>query len=164
MIQNLEKQFSLNDLGEVRLRVGLKTLRNRKVRRFFLSQKRYIQKVSKSLVCNVLRQHRHLSKIQEDQMASLRWKNSIMLNLQCKSMKRNIACLMYLTTSKRPDTLYDAVKLFYFCNNPQNKHLAALKILIRYVRERNHRKTFTMVLNPYMFWRQRLWFVWRLEI
>ena len=131
----LSESFAMKDLGSANKILGMKITRDRKNRKLWLSQERYIEKVLERFnmseakpVCSPLADHFKLGSHQcptsdEDkaEMKSIPYSSAV-------------GSLMYALVCTRPDIAFAVGVVSRFLSNPGKEHWAAVKWILRYLR------------------------------
>nr|GEU52889.1 zinc finger, CCHC-type [Tanacetum cinerariifolium] len=122
----LASMFSMKDMGEVDVILGIKIKRENK--RIVITQSHYIKKILKkfnnedcSLVSNPM-----------DPVEKL--KPNTGKPVDHLEYSRAIGCLMYLMTSTRPDIAYAVGRLSRFTSNPSRQHWQAITKVFKYLK------------------------------
>jgi hypothetical protein len=133
--KELNKSFSMKDLGFAKQILGMKISHDRKIGKLWLSQKSYIDKVldrfnmSKAKpVSSTLAGHLKLSSKQS--LTSEKEKEE-MKKVPCASA---VGSLMYSIVCTKPDIAHDVGIVSRFLSNPGKEHWTAMKWILRYLK------------------------------
>lgn len=133
--KDLSKSFAMKDLGPAKQILGMRITRDRSKRLLWLSQERYLEKVLE-------RFNMHKSKPVSTPLAGhfkLSSKLSPTSEKEMKEMEKipyssAVGSLMYAMICTRPDIAYAVGVVSRFLANPGEKHWAAVKWILRYLR------------------------------
>ncbi|XP_060672707.1 wall-associated receptor kinase-like 10 [Ziziphus jujuba] len=131
----LSKSFDMKDLGPAQQILGMQIIRDRKNRRLWLSQEKYVERVIKRFnmdkakpVSIPLANHFKLSKRmcpsskeEIEEMASVPYSSAV-------------GSLMYAMVCTRPDIAHAVGVVSRFLSNPGKKHWEAVKWILRYLK------------------------------
>jgi transposase InsO family protein len=130
--QHLQSLFRMEDLGEVKLMLGIEVNRDRKRRTLTISQTRYINDTLARLDAAEYKVARtpmvpgtHLRKASESYTPSPK---------SVTAYQSAIGALMYAAIATRPDIAYTVSALSQHCSKPTEDHENAKKHLLRYLR------------------------------
>ncbi|GKV41577.1 hypothetical protein SLEP1_g49083 [Rubroshorea leprosula] len=136
---DLSKSFSMKDLGPAKQILGMKIFQDRKNKKLWLSQEKYIEKVldrfnmSKAKpVGTPLAGHFKLS---TEQCPASKEEAKYMKNVPYASA---VGSLMYAMVCTRPDIAHAVGVVSRFLSNPGKQHWAAIKWIFRYLRGTSH--------------------------
>ncbi|XP_048323873.2 retrovirus-related Pol polyprotein from transposon TNT 1-94 [Ziziphus jujuba] len=133
--KELSKSFDMKDLGPAQQILGMQIIRDRKNRRLWLSQEKYVERVIKRFnmdkakpVSIPLANHFKLSKRlcpsskeEIEEMASVPYSSAV-------------GSLMYAMVCTRPDIAHAVAVVSRFLSNPGKKHWEAVKWILRYLK------------------------------
>ncbi|GKV32746.1 hypothetical protein SLEP1_g41331 [Rubroshorea leprosula] len=132
---DLSKSFSMKDLGPAKQILGMKIFQDRKNKKLWLSQEKYIEKVlnkfnmSKAKPAGTpLASHFKLS---TEQCPASKEEAEYMKNVPYASA---VGSLMYAMVCTRPDIAHAVGVVSRFLSNPGKQHWAAVKWIFRYLR------------------------------
>lgn len=133
--QELSKSFDMKDLGPARKILGISISRDRKARKLWLSQEKYIEKVLERFrmenaksVSTPLATHMKLS---VKQSPSTDKEKEEMKNVPYSSA---VGSLMYAMVCTRPDIAHAVGVVSRFLSKPGREHWNAVKWILRYLR------------------------------
>ncbi|GKV10025.1 hypothetical protein SLEP1_g21450 [Rubroshorea leprosula] len=136
---DLSKSFSMKDLGPAKQILGMKIFRDRKNKKLWLSQEKYIEKVldrfnmSKAKpVGTPLASHFKLS---TEQCPASKEEVEYMKNVPYASA---VGSLMYAMVCTRPDIAHAVGVVSRFLSNPGKQHWVAIKWIFKYLRGTSH--------------------------
>ncbi|KAG9450314.1 hypothetical protein H6P81_010279 [Aristolochia fimbriata] len=131
----LRGEFEMKDLGAAKRILGMEIERDRKGRRLYLSQKKYIEKVLEKFsmknakpVSTPLTAHFRLSSGLSPQNEK---EKGYMLHVPYTSA---VGCLIYAMVCTRPDISHVVSVVSRFMSNPGREHWQAVKWILRYLR------------------------------
>ncbi|KAL3835280.1 hypothetical protein ACJIZ3_003671 [Penstemon smallii] len=131
----LSKAFSMKDLGPAKQILGVRITRDRKAKKLWLSQERYIEKVlqrfnmgNAKVVSTPLALHFKLSM---KQSPSTDEEKAYMQKIPYASA---VGSLMYAMVCTRPDIAHAVGIVSRFLSNPGKEHWEAVKWIMRYLR------------------------------
>nr|GEV23407.1 hypothetical protein [Tanacetum cinerariifolium] len=122
----LSSRFSMKDIGEANIILGIKI--KRKNKGILITQSHYIKKILKKFnreYCSSVSTHM-------DPVKKLKLTTSKPVDQL--EYSRVIGCLMYAMTSTRPDIAYAVVRLSRFTSNPSRQHCKAITRVFKYLR------------------------------
>ena len=132
---SLSKSFAMKDLGPAKQILGMRISRDRKNKKLWISQEKYIEKVLKRFnmnnakpVCSPLPVHMKLS---SKQCPTTDEDKKKMKNVPYSSA---VGSLMYTMVCTRPDIAHAVGVVSRFMSNPGKEHWAAVKWILRYLR------------------------------
>nr|GEV59054.1 zinc finger, CCHC-type [Tanacetum cinerariifolium] len=122
----LSSRFSMKDMGEADVILGIKIKRENK--RIVITQSHYIEKI--------------LKKFNREDCSPVSTLMDLVEKLKLNTGKpvdqleysRDIGCLMYAMTSTRSDFAYDVGRLSRFTSNPSRQHWKAITRVFKYLR------------------------------
>ncbi|XP_022733801.1 uncharacterized protein LOC111287473 [Durio zibethinus] len=115
---NMEKEFKMSDLAEVRYFLGMKI--HQDDIETFISQRKYVLEILNIEKCKSMANE----KLSKNNMAS---------KVDASIYKSLIGSLLYLSTTK-PDIMYSASLLSRFMQSPSQVHNGMAKRVLRYIR------------------------------
>ncbi|KAL9273201.1 Retrovirus-related Pol polyprotein from transposon TNT 1-94-like protein, partial [Drosera capensis] len=133
--KELSKAFDMKDMGQARQILGMQITRDRKAKRLWLSQEKYVERVlerfnmkgAKTVSCP-LPSHLKLSKKlcpstekEKDEMSRVPYSSAV-------------GSLMYAMVCIRPDIAYAVGVVSRFLSNPGKQHWEAVKWILRYLK------------------------------
>jgi Reverse transcriptase (RNA-dependent DNA polymerase) len=133
--KEMSKSFDMKDMGQARQILGMQIIRDRKTKRLWLSQEKYIERVlerfnmqgAKKVSCP-LPNHLKLSKKLcpstekgKDEMSRVPYSSAV-------------GSLMYSMVCTRPDIAHAVGVVSRFLSNPGKQHWEAVKWILRYLR------------------------------
>jgi hypothetical protein len=122
----LSSSFSMKDMGEADVILGIKIIRNDKG--ITLTQSHYIEKVLKKFNCeNSIPARTPMDPHEKVDLYSGNPESQL-------EYARVIVCLMYAMTSTRPDIAYAVGKLSRYTSNPSSIHWHAVTRVLRYLK------------------------------
>jgi hypothetical protein len=133
--EELSKSFDMKDLGPAKQILGMQIVRDRKTKKLWLSQERYVERVLERFnmkeakpVSTPLASHFKLSKkscpstVEErEKMAGIPYSSAV-------------GSLMYAMVCTRPDIAHAVGVVSRFLSNPGKDHWEAVKWILRYLR------------------------------
>ena len=131
-INNLKKQlsksFAIKDLGPAKQILGMKIIRDRGIKKLWLSQERYIEKVlqrfnmdkAKAVSCPLV----NYFKLSSKQCPST---DKDKEEIEKVSYALVVGSLMYVMVCTRPDITHSVGVVSRFLSNPEKEHWAAVK-------------------------------------
>ena len=122
----LSTKFSMKDLGEADVILGIKIKRDSKG--LTLTQSHYIEKVVKRFQCD---KSTPVSTPMDSSEKLLPNKGEPISQLEYSQV---IGCLMYAMTSTRPDIAFAVGKLSRYTSRPSTSHWKALRRVLRYLK------------------------------
>ena len=133
--KDLSNTFAMKDLGPAKQILGMQIIRDRKNKKLWLSQEKYINKVlerfnminAKPVVSPLASQF----KLSKEQCPSSEKEKQEMKKVPYASA---IGSLMYAMVCTRPDLAHAVGVVSRFLSNPGRKHWAAVKWIFRYLR------------------------------
>ena len=147
--EELAESFEMKDLGPAKQILGMEITRDRKNRRLWLSQERYVERILERFnmkeakpVTTPLGGHYKLSK---SLCPSTEEENKKMVAIPYSSA---VGSLMYAMVCTRPDIAHAVGVVSRFLSNPGKQHWEAVKWIFRYLR-----RTFKLCLS---FGREKL--------
>lgn len=133
--QDLSKSFSMKDLGPAKQILGMKILRDRKAKKLWLSQEKYIEKVLQrfnmdkaKVVSTPLASHFKLSTAHSPSTTKEKE------DMQKVPYASAVGSLMYAMVCTRPDIAYAVGAVSRFLSKPGKEHWNAVKWIMRYLR------------------------------
>ena len=133
--QELSESFEMKDLGPAKQILGIKLTHDRKAKKLWLSQEKYIEKVLQrfnmdkaKVVSTPLATHFRLS---VKQSPSTEKEKEEMQKVPYASA---VGSLMYAMICTRPDLAYAVGTVSRFLSNPGREHWNAVKWIMRYLR------------------------------
>ena len=131
----LSKSFDMKDLGPAKQILGMKIVRDRKSKKVWLSQEKYVERVLEKFnmrdakpVSTPLANHFKLSKSMcpssregRDEMATVPYSSAV-------------GSLMYAMVCTRPDIAHAVGVVSRFLSNPGKEHWEAVKWILRYLK------------------------------
>ena len=133
--KELSKFFAMKDLGPAKHILGMKIIRDRKCKKIWLSQERYIEKVL------------HRFNMTKAKAVSTPLSTSFRLSVQQSPSNEKekddmqripyasaVGCLMYAMVCTRPDIAHAVGTVSRFLSNPGKEHWNAVKWILRYLR------------------------------
>lgn len=133
--KDLSKSFDMKDMGPAKQILGMEIVRDRKARKLWLSQEKYIERVLERFnmkhakpVCTPLASHFKLSK--RDCPTTEKEKAS-MSSIPYSSA---VGSLMYAMVCTRPDIAHSVGLVSRYLSNPGKVHWDAVKWIFRYLR------------------------------
>ena len=133
--KELSKSFDMKDLGPAQQILGMKIVRDRKVKRVWLSQQKYVEQVIRRFnmgdakpVKTPLANHFKLSK---SSCSSSKKEIEEMEAIPCSSA---VGSLMYAMVCTRPDIAHAVGMVSRFLSNPGKDHWEAVKWILRYLK------------------------------
>uniref|UniRef100_A0A2N9EH16 Integrase catalytic domain-containing protein n=1 Tax=Fagus sylvatica TaxID=28930 RepID=A0A2N9EH16_FAGSY len=133
--KELFKSFDMKDLGPARQILGMQILRDRKAKKLWLSQEKYVERVLErfnmkhaKLVSTPLGGHFKLSK------KSCPSSNKEKENMTSIPYSSAVESLMYAMVCTRPDIAHAVGVVSRFMVNPSKEHWEAVKWIFRYLR------------------------------
>jgi len=133
--QELNESFDMKDLGAAKQILGMQITRDRKAKKLWLSQEKYIEKVldrfsmsNAKPVGSPLADHFRMS---VEKCPSSDDEKGKMKNVPYASA---VGCLMYAMVCTRPDIAYAVGVASRFLANPGREHWEAVKWILRYLR------------------------------
>ena len=132
--QDLSKSFAMKDLGPAKQILGMSIVRDRKVKKLWLSQEKYIEKVLQRFYMNN-------SKVVSTPLAThfkLSEKHCPSSDQEKEDMKKvpyasAVGSLMYAMVCTRPDISHAVSVVSRFLSNPGREHWNAVKWILRYL-------------------------------
>nr|GEX02484.1 zinc finger, CCHC-type [Tanacetum cinerariifolium] len=122
----LSSRFSMKDMGEAGVILGIKIKRENK--QIVITQSHYIEKILKKFN----REDCSLVSTPMDPVEKL--KPNTRKPVDQLEYSRAIGCLMYAMTSTRPDIAYVVSRLSRFTSNPSRQHWKAITRIFKYLR------------------------------
>ncbi|KAL9266853.1 Retrovirus-related Pol polyprotein from transposon TNT 1-94-like protein, partial [Drosera capensis] len=133
--KELSEAFDMKDMGQARQILGMQITRDRKAKRLWLSQEKYVERVLKRFNMNgakvvscPLPSHLKLSKKicpstekEKDEMSSVPYSSAV-------------GSLMYAMVCTRPDIAHAVGVVSRFLSNPGKQHWEAVKWILRYLK------------------------------
>ena len=133
--EQLEKSFSMKDIGAAKQILGIRIIRDRKEKKLWLSQEHYIKRVLRrfhmektKVVSTPLATHFKLSSKQSPSNEDEK------LYMQRVPYASAVGCLMYAVLCTRPDIAHVGGTISRFLSNPGREHWNAVKWILRYLR------------------------------
>ena len=125
---HLSRKFEMKDLGEAKSILGIQITRNKTEKKIFISQEEYATEVlSRFSMINSNPISTPMDRAGIPDAKSEPLDPSV-------PYRQAIGSLMYLMISTRPDIAYSIRCLSQYCENPEEKHWAAVKRVFRYIR------------------------------
>jgi Reverse transcriptase (RNA-dependent DNA polymerase) len=133
--KEMSKSFNMKDMGQARQILGMQIIRDRKTRRLWLSQEKYIERVlerfnmqgAKKVSCLLLN---HL-KLSKKMCPSTEKEKDEMSRVPHSSA---VGSLMYSMVCTRPDITHAVGVVSGFLFNPGKQHWETVKWILRYLR------------------------------
>nr|GEZ01002.1 zinc finger, CCHC-type [Tanacetum cinerariifolium] len=122
----LSSRFSMKDVGEADVILGIKIKRENK--RIVITQSHYIEKILKKF------NREDCSSVSTPMDPVKKLKLNTGKHVDQLEYSRVIGCLMYVMTSTRPDIAYVVGRLNRFTSNPSRKHWKAITRVFKYLR------------------------------
>ena len=133
--ERLFKSFDMKDLGPAKQMLGMRITRDRKAKKLWLSQEKYVERVLERFnmknaksVSTPLANHFKLSRIlcptttdEKEKMASIPYSSAV-------------GSLMYCMVCTRPDIAHAVSTVSRFLSNPGKEHWEAVKWIFKYLR------------------------------
>lgn len=133
--ETLSESFAMKDLGPARQILGIQIIRDRSVKKLYLSQEKYVEKVlhrfcmDKAKAVSVpLASH---FKLNYEQCPSMNEEKLSMKNIPYSSA---VGSLMYAMVCTRPDIAHAVGMVSRYLSNPGRHHWEAVKWVMRYLR------------------------------
>ncbi|CAM8914025.1 unnamed protein product [Rhodiola kirilowii] len=122
----LSSRFSMKDMGEADLILGIRIKRENKG--LALSQSHYIEKVLKKF------SYLNCSPVSSPMDSSVKLLPNMGEAVSQLEYSQVIGCLMYAMTSTRPDIAYAVGKLSRYTSNPSTQHWEAIRRVLKYLK------------------------------
>ncbi|GJU60052.1 zinc finger, CCHC-type containing protein [Tanacetum coccineum] len=122
----LSSRFSMKDMGEAGVILGIKIKRENK--RIVITQSHYIEKILKKF------NHEDCSPVSTPMDPVEKLNPHTGKPVDQLEYSRAIGCLMYAMTSTRPDIAYDVGRLSRFTSNPSRQHWKVITRVFKYLR------------------------------
>ncbi|GKA17377.1 zinc finger, CCHC-type containing protein [Tanacetum coccineum] len=122
----LSSRFSMKDIGEADIILGIKIKRENKG--IVITQSHYIEKILKKF------NREDCSPVSTPMDPIEKLKPNTEKPIDQLEYSRSIGCLMYAMTSTRPDIAYAVSRLSRFTNNPSRQHWKAITRVFKYLR------------------------------
>lgn len=133
--KDLGKSFDMKDLGPAKKILGMEIKRDRKAKKLWLSQKKYIEQILKRFNMNnakpVGTPFAGHFKLSSKQCPSSEKEKNEMKSFPYSSA---VGSLMYVMVCTRPDIAYAVGMVSRFLSNPGKEHWIAVKWMMRYLR------------------------------
>ena len=133
--KELSKSFDMKDLGPAQQILGMKIVRDRKVKRVWLSQQKYVEQVIRRFnmgdakpVKTPLANHFKLSK------SSCPSSKKEIEEMEAIPYSSAVGSLMYAMVCTRPDIAHAVGMVSRFLSNPGKDHWEAVKWILRYLK------------------------------
>nr|GEV84774.1 zinc finger, CCHC-type [Tanacetum cinerariifolium] len=123
----LSSKFSMKDMGEANVILGIKIKRVNKG--IVITRSRYIEKILKKF------NHEDCSPVNTLMDPIEKLKLNTGKPVDQLEYSRAIGCLMYAITSTRPDSAYVVGRLSRFTSNPSRQHWKAITRMFKYLRD-----------------------------
>ena len=131
----LSKSFDMKDLGQAQQILGMKIVRDRKSKKIWLSQEKYVERVLEKFnmryakpVSTLLASH---FKLRKNLCPSSREEKEEMEAVPYSSA---VGSLMYAMVSTRPDIAHVVGVVSRFLSNPGREHWEGVKWILRYLK------------------------------
>ncbi|GJZ76955.1 retrovirus-related pol polyprotein from transposon TNT 1-94 [Tanacetum coccineum] len=134
--KELNKSFSMKDLGKAKQILRMRILRDRKAKKLWLSQEMYIEKVLERF-----RMHKAksvgTSLAENFKLSKKQCPSSVEENLKMKRVPyaSAVGSLMYAMVCTRPNLAYVVGVVSRYLLNPSRAHWEAVKWILRYLRD-----------------------------
>lgn len=139
--QELSKSFAMKDLGPAKQILGIRLTRDRKAKKLWLSQERYIEKVLQRFSMDKAKavntpfamhfrlsvKHSPSTEKEKEEMQKIPYSSAV-------------GSLMYAMVCTRPDLAYAVGTVSRFLSNPGREHWNAVKWIMRYLRGTSNMK------------------------
>ncbi|KAL9268540.1 Retrovirus-related Pol polyprotein from transposon TNT 1-94-like protein, partial [Drosera capensis] len=133
--KELSKAFDMKDMGQARQILGMQITRDRKAKRLWLSQEKYVEQVlervnmkgAKTVSCSLPSHVKWSKKLcpstekEKDEMSRVPYSSAV-------------GSLMYAMVCTRPDIAYAVGVVSRFLSNPGKQHWEAVKWILRYLK------------------------------
>ncbi|GKC42530.1 zinc finger, CCHC-type containing protein [Tanacetum coccineum] len=126
-IEFLPSNFSMKDMGEVDVILGIRIKRENKG--LTITQSHYIEKILKKFNCE------GCGPVSTPMEAGFKLMPRVGKPVNQLEYSRAIGCLMYVMTSTRPDIAYVVEKLSRFTSNLSNHHWEAITRVFKYLKK-----------------------------
>ena len=128
---DLKEIFEIHDQGELKWFMGVRVLRNRKLRKLWLVQDSYIDYIVRKFGCEHLpRAYTPITHIPRKNLSKIRATARQMLEYLSR-----IGSVIYPSVVTRPDIAFACSVLSSFSSNPSQEHFAMVQGLIIYLRD-----------------------------
>jgi hypothetical protein len=126
VIRELQREYEMNILGELKWFLGIHVLRDRRQRKLWLSQEAYIEKIANQYEIDLT------GRLPDTPMAESELTPSPMNADRSSVMQyqRKMGSILYAAVTTRPDIAFAASRLVRFNQNPsQDRHSAADRVI-----------------------------------
>lgn len=128
VIQELQKEYQMNILGELKWFLGIHVLRDRRQRKLWLSQEAYIEKIANQYEIDLTR--RPDTPMTETELLLSQEKAD---RPSVMKYQRKMGSLLYAAVTTRPDIAFAVSRLARFNQNPSEEHQQAVDRVIQFL-------------------------------
>jgi hypothetical protein len=129
LIRELQKQYQMNILGELRWFLGIHILRDRRQRRLWLSQEAYIEKIANEYEIDLTARLPDTPMAESELLPS--HENADRPSV--RQYQRKMGSLLYAAITTRPDIAFAVSRLARFNQNPSGEHQQAADRVIQFL-------------------------------
>jgi len=129
LIRELQKEYQMNILGELRWFLGIHILRDRRQRKLWLSQEAYIEKIANEYEIDLTTRFPDTPMAESELHPSHENADRPSVRLY----QRKIGSLLYAAITTRPDIAFAVSRLARFNQNPSGEHQQAADRVIQFL-------------------------------
>ena len=129
VIQELQKEYQMNILGELKWFLGIHVLRDRRLQKIWLSQEAYIEKIANQYKIDLTGRLPNTPMAATELLptTTIAGKPSVLL------YQRKMGSLLYAAIISRPDIAFAVSRLTRFNQNPSEEHQRAADRVIQFL-------------------------------
>ena len=132
LYETVNKCLNTKNLGEILKTLGMRITRNRQTRTLFNEQEHYLEKILRKF--GFPNPTHKTQRIPIDGYDSLRPATETDVRVDPKEYAMIIGSIMFAMVYTRPDIAFTLGRLSQFMKDPAERHMGALKKLLRYLR------------------------------
>jgi hypothetical protein len=132
IIQEMQKEYQMNILGELKWFLGIHVLRNHRQRRLWLSQEAYIEKIANQYEIDLTGRPPE-TPMAESELRPLPSSTAEADRSSVMQYQRKMGSILYAAITMHPDVAFAASRLARFNQNPSQEHQQAADRVIHYL-------------------------------
>jgi hypothetical protein len=132
LIKELQKEYEMNVLGELKWFLGIHVLRDRRQKKLWLSQAAYIEKIANQYQIDLTARLPDTPMAEAELLPSTQPLQKVERALVLQ-YQRKMGSILYAAITTRPDVSFAAARLARFSANPGREHQEAIDRVIQYL-------------------------------
>lgn len=132
LIHELQKEYQMNVLGELKWFLGIYVLRDRRDRKLWLSQEAFIEKIANQYEIDLTGRLPDTPMAEAELLPSTQPLQKVERALVLQ-YQRKMGSILYAAITTRPDVSFAAARLARFSANPGREHQEAIDRVIQYL-------------------------------